>query len=1174
MLSQPHTHCFLFSKHSFVPLLVAFLCFVVASRCLQARLHWVVVPYVFRCKYRGKNGLMQQMDPHTPHHHHFPARPRLAASPSPSRSPSRRYPFSNQGLDSVLADLSPSSTLEALQASDYVQGGGGNASKSFIQESVKAASASERAWGVKAALAGKKVQEWYAEIGQWPWPGFVQPHLEDSTDGRGQHHHDGHASRQLSSEAAQPNERDLVGKQTMGALSSKLVQEYEGRIETIRDEMETLEIDDLKNYVRYTHYKTDSRRPSLRELQASSGLATDYGHLDDFTAIITATIVQALPTISRLENLLSRWSTRLLVLRQVSSFLIDLDSGRESLVSASIAIDDHDAQHPKRRTDFSWKAFSDIRAVLQDQITELGRKLDGMLDLLEGSADTLPDAWIDGLDDMEHQYSAWVVKAERLAMDKELRSERLEKDFTQDHKEKRLYLDQPSDLRHTTSNLELGAPFNEIRRQADSGFGSAGQYVAENLKTEDAVSDPPTRSSVDSFDLNPFPSRGAVSPRVLSDEAQLRAAVAKLVEDQSLNGRIPTPPSRGRQSHRPASRMVAGSKDNVKTPNFSDTASEYSDSGSSTSNYSSNRSSPEIQSAVVAEFIGTPIRLTSPPVLSREPMTSAEIIFRRLGPPAGVEGADNDQSDVPSDLVSKNDWRNGGPRHVRTRSESFRSFEVTPKHEIRRIQVQRSGSHSSTFSLSDPEYGHVQPNRLPPSFNPQHGESDAFRTTRPLPAAKEGQNLQSSAPIRGMDLRLDIPKRKSQYHQPPPVSVQSSASVQSSEREFHTPKQQLPYHSPPAVPEGPAPPEQSLHRDPDTAEHRPPYHSPPPVPPKAAHRFEQVSDLGPGSTPVKIRQTNTNESKGGRPAGHVETPRTVASATKTFDDQLEERISSILTDLPTQIRLTSGPEPDAPEVTPFNSPSNPKGPKTRLPAWRFKKRQASTSLPSMTLAPAQPKSSQSRSPATEPDIKLYHLHQAGRSAPIKLFVRLVGDGGERVMVRIGGGWADLGEYLREYAGHHGRRSVSDSPFDITGLPSSSPLTNNPSLSSKPGSRPISPTSSSRQFPANRLARQQTSPALFTGPHTPQSGSATRVSSRLSWAGTDDVSPSLGLAGPKTKNVDISPRKQAWVDEMMEQARQGGCGGEKKGGSESVVGDLGKVGRTRRVFFRSKKVGGG
>ena len=37
------------------------------------------------------------------------------------------------------------------------------------------------------------------------------------------------------------------------------------------------------------------------------------------------------------------------------------------------------------------------------------------------------------------------------------------------------------------------------------------------------------------------------------------------------------------------------------------------------------------------------------------------------------------------------------------------------------------------------------------------------------------------------------------------------------------------------------------------------------------------------------------------------------------------------------------------------------------------------------------------------------------------------------MVRVGGGWADLGEYLRQYAEHHGRRTISEGKFEILGL---------------------------------------------------------------------------------------------------------------------------------------------
>ena len=1112
------------------------------------------------------------MDPITlsPTHHFFSTQSRLAASPSPLRSPTRRQHFINRDFDHLLSELSPSSTLEALQANDLLPLGD-KASKSFIQESVASASTLERAWGVKAALAAMKVREWYAEVGTWIWPGFNHPPLEEPANGRAQHHHEVSTGRSSSSEAIRPSGSSLVGKQAIGSLSSKLMQEYEERIQAIRNDLETLEIDDLKNYVRNAHWNVSSRRSSLRE-PPSFGLATDYDHLDDFTAVITATIVQALPTISRLETLLNTWSTRLLVLRQVPSFLTDLDSGRESMVSASIAIGARDALHHRRRPDFSWKAFSDIRAVLQDQIAELGRKLDRMLDLLEGSIDTLPDAWIDGLDHIESEYSAWVVKAERVAMNRELRNERLEKDYTQDRTDELLDLDGPRDLRHTASDVETSAQFDEFRRRADSDFDLTQHDPLETLKTENANTESSTESSNKSFSLEPLPSRDALLEQL---RAQLRGSAIHSVDGQTLgqlSNRPKTPSLPIRTSHRPAPLMLAASKANVESPEFPDAASDTSGSGFSASNYSSNKSSPEIQSAVLAEYIGTPVRFTSPKLSNKEPLTSAEIAFRRLGPPAEGDGPRIQPSGVQSDFVSKNVRHNKSSGHSRARSASLQSYEPVAKHEIRRIQV-RSGSYSSALSLSDPEYGQVQPSRRPPSFAGQHGELQAFRITRPLPATRETKDQQSPPPAQNKDPRHDKPKQQSLYHSPPPVSVQSSTSAQSSVRESRPPRQQFTYHSPPAVSPSSAHPTQSLDSELDTAEHRPPYHSPPPVLPRSAHRFEQVSDLSPGSTPVKIRQMKPNDATGGHTPGPVETPRTgVVLSPKNLDDQLEERISSILTELPTQIRLRSGPEPDAPEVTRFNSPSDVRKLKVRSPAWRLKRRQTSNPLPSLTLAPAQPKSTQSRSPTTEPDIKLYHLHQPGKTAPIKLFVRLVGEGGERVMVRIGGGWADLGEYLREYAGHHGRRSVSDNPFDITGLPSSSsPLANDPSPRSRPGSRPISPPSAMKHSPANRLARQQTSPAIFTSPHTPQSNPSTRNSPRLSWAaGDDDVPPSLGLAGPTTKNVDISPRKQAWVDEMMERARLGG--GEKKGGGESVVGDLGKVGRTRRVFFKSRKEG--
>ena len=154
------------------------------------------------------------------------------------------------------------------------------------------------------------------------------------------------------------------------------------------------------------------------------------------------------------------------------------------------------------------------------------------------------------------------------------------------------------------------------------------------------------------------------------------------------------------------------------------------------------------------------------------------------------------------------------------------------------------------------------------------------------------------------------------------------------------------------------------------------------------------------------------------------------------------------------------------------------------------------------------------------------------------------------MVRIGGGWADLGEYLKEYANHHGKRSVSDSRFAIQGMPSS-PFTSSPSA---PGSRPGS-SDGPAPSQATPLKHYETTPGSTTD--------TSRPGSAHSWKADDS---SLGGAGPKKKLVEVSPTKQAWVDCMMDQARNAAA--ETKGD----LGDLGKVGSTRRVFLRSKTTG--
>ena len=362
------------------------------------------------------------------------------------------------------------------------------------------------------------------------------------------------------------------------------------------------------------------------------------------------------------------------------------------------------------------------------------------------------------------------------------------------------------------------------------------------------------------------------------------------------------------------------------------------------------------------------------------------------------------------------------------------------------------------------------------------------------------------------------------------------------------------------------------------------FDSAPPIPLKSKHRYEVFSDLGPGPTPVKIRQKARGEPTNTSNMTPISSPVLSSKTTfKTSDDQLEARISSILTNIPAHIRLTSGPEADAPEVLRSEGMQDLQTPLKESPARRLSRSQTSAPSP-ITLAPAHPKSSKMRSQG-DSEIKLYHLHQVGKAAPIKLYIRLVGENGERVMVRIGGGWADLGEYLKEYATHHGRRSISGGKFEIQGLQqsqSSSPTTISTGHSSArkpPSSRPespVMPTLMTRRL--SELASSSTgapvtpeNPAHVYQDSAPRSRDSSptsiRPSSRHSW--TEDDSP-LGLAGPKTKKLDISPRKQAWVDGMVDQVRN--FSAEKKKGMDGDFGDLGNVGGTKRVFLKSRKEG--
>ncbi|KAI0129948.1 hypothetical protein BJ170DRAFT_293402 [Xylariales sp. AK1849] len=299
-------------------------------------------------------------------------------------------------------------------------------------------------------------------------------------------------------------------------------------------------------------------------------------------------------------------------------------------------------------------------------------------------------------------------------------------------------------------------------------------------------------------------------------------------------------------------------------------------------------------------------------------------------------------------------------------------------------------------------------------------------------------------------------------------------------------------------------------------------------------------------------------------------------------DQLHHQISEVLKSMDlgsSKIRLTT--KPSAINLNPpdLQLPTRPKS-KTSEPFRRSGSALSTRSTmssragtPSFLLAPARAPRPQSRA---SHDAKTYYLSRSTGEAPMKLLIRCVGENGERVMVRVGGGWADLGEYLREYAVHHGRRSKGEGKVEVKDLPVATGKIGS-SPPSRPGSALTSPMTplavrktrkslgeegSSRMLPATPLAQ------VMENSGTPSSDAS--VGSRGSRFDPEDEEKSvLGLSGPNPKKVRaLSEESRQWVEDVKTKVRT--ASGEQRmaleqAQTEGKFGDIGKVGGTKRVF---------
>ena len=299
-------------------------------------------------------------------------------------------------LDPLLRSLSPEATLQALSSTDAVPKNEKSA-HDILSRSISQVSPADRALGIRAAVAAKNLTLWYKEVQSWDWPQRSDAHL-------------GKAFIPPSS----PSDSEV---EHYGSLPSVVVEQHETRIEEIRDGMDSLGVEDLKEHVLNAHIPSRSR-PSSSNSTVSIPPPLSYVQLSDFTAVITATILRVLPILSRLNSLLSTWDVRLLVLRQIPGLLRSLALTRAALDEAFVPLKSRDPPTEKDAL-YSRTNFYAKQAELGAVVASAGRRMDNVLDALEGREDSLPDNWIDDLEAIEADFGTWAVEAEKRSAENE-----------------------------------------------------------------------------------------------------------------------------------------------------------------------------------------------------------------------------------------------------------------------------------------------------------------------------------------------------------------------------------------------------------------------------------------------------------------------------------------------------------------------------------------------------------------------------------------------------------------------------------------------------------------------------------------------------------------------------------------------------------------------------------
>lgn len=1069
-------------------------------------------------------------------------RPASTRSPSrsPSRSPVRKAQFTAQEIDPLLGNLSPKSTIKALSLTEALSANPPN-DADFLARSITNASTTERAHGIKAAVAAQKLREWHAEVRGWKWPAKT-----DRSLGKG------FQPRSMSSLREESDSKMVKPKEYAGSLPSAVVAHHEERIEEIKDGLEALDVEELKTHVLNAHI------PSKAEDTTTNGNPQGLVRLSDFTAVITHTMLQALPYLSKLTVLLHDWDIRIMILKQVPHLLNRLDRTEQAIESASKNV------YARSISGLLTRArFEETRVVLGKDVSLLGATFDNMLDLLEGREDSLPGSWIDQMDKIEANYAQWIVEAER----KVLYNEWMEQNKTaalQDQDARVANAPngttvagkqslQPNGHAQsfTGKDDEVGSDHSIGRQHHDQPQPQDKYQLTQNL-LEQGNSSPVSPDLCGPSVLT--------APCVTSNPGDGHAGKPLLEETQSgvyseTTSDLVAPSSRVQETKDKLSEIIH------QESGASPTASNLSpSSGSPTSvlsttkpeqrfNAASGRASMSAKSLPRENLFArrssrSPLTEPNPESPSRhyiippdnessslasapqtrKPLTLSLPQTNHLREMSDISMADSTLPEAFSDtynaeIVHATTAESlGSPRivshSIRASRDDMSSFMVEPKKRIQSIHIPRNDlplvdragkTHKKAVSMSFDKMASAGSLPIKISDTVVDGE-DGMESLGPMPDQPTPQSVPSQrtvihrASISCMEkvprnrIRSIMVNRRDSSSSSVVSSISpldangsytmsgsamsvspiengslSSQSKRSSRKDYFEAVGRKDQSSPIQHPVGSQHPNVkgdsfSIPGIPRRSSKRLSAGGSPKVVPTSSNDTNGSAVPTNGHEPLDVHAVLQGWSRAASPTKRNDNnaPRTPSKGKgKGHEDLLESKIQSLISGIPARIQLLSNSDPDSPP-----RPSTASSSRSQSP------------IPSIILSPVKqklrPQANNTNTPIS--DVRMFHLSRSTESKntpPTKLHVRLVGEHGERVMVRVGGGWADLGDYLRDYSLHHSNRGLNNAQFELASFPTSGQKSSKdsrvislgPELISKAASS-AGPISSKSKSPAN------------------------------------------------------------------------------------------------------------